>query len=231
MESLKKQRDPVKLEIRVEIDAHALGKLWTWVDLARGEVSMLGIVEEELDPETGRLVALRVEDFHLVDQECSSAETTMNPQGIASLLTELEQRGVPSGKVLCWAHSHGDMGVFWSGQDHSCVKGLANGSYLLSLVVNKARDTMMRLDQFHPAHLTLSDIAWSVHCPIDQETYADCFLEFQTKVGEGCQSSMLPALGTTDDIYVERLKLAKEAGRLTEEEYEEELGWFQEAGF
>jgi hypothetical protein len=124
------------------------------------------------------------------------------------------------------------MSVFWSGQDNACVKGLANGGYLLSLVVNKARESMMRLDVFHPAHLTISDLVWEVHCPLDQETYAECLMDFQAKVKETGKWANLPisAVDFLDQTYLEQLKQAKENGSLTEEELQEELAWLHEEG-
>jgi len=119
------QRNPAKLGIRVQVDVQALAKLWLWVDLAAGEVSALGLVDEITNPKTGNLAALRITDFLLVKQDCSSAETTMDPVAIVELLGELESAGQDSGKLLCWAHSHADMQVFWSTQDDSCINGLA----------------------------------------------------------------------------------------------------------
>jgi hypothetical protein len=74
--------------------------------------------------------------------------------------------------------------VFWSGQDESCISGLANNEWLLSLVVNKRRDTQMRLDLFHPAHLYLADVVWEVKYPIVDGLAETCLSEFKVKVRE-----------------------------------------------
>jgi hypothetical protein len=61
--------------------------------------------------------------------------------------------------TLAWQHVS-----FLEGQDESCISGLANNEWLLSLVVNKRRDTQMRLDLFHPAHLYLP-MSWETKFP------------------------------------------------------------------
>jgi len=80
------------------------------------------------------------------------------PAAVAQLIADLENQNIDSRKLRCWAHSHGSMSVFWSGTDDECITGLANGEWLLSLVVNKKRDSMSRLDQYHPCHMYLSDV-------------------------------------------------------------------------
>ena len=167
---MNKPRDPIRLDIQVEVDALALQKLWLYVDLAQAEVSVLGLAEEVVDPASKQISTLRVTDFFLVKQKSSVAETEMEPDGIVELLAS----GIDSSKLRCWAHSHGSMPVFWSTQDATCIEGLANDGWLLSLVVNKKRETMMRLDVFHPTHLFLEDIIWQVHYALPEEIAAAC---------------------------------------------------------
>jgi hypothetical protein len=154
----KPARDPVQLGIRIQIYAVAWQKFLCWVEIAKGEVSCPGIVEEIRDADTGMITALIVTDLFLVKQHCSLDETTMESAAVAQLIMDLEAQGIDSRKLRCWAHSHASMSVFWSGTD-DCVAGLANGERLVSLVVNKKRDSMCRLDQYHPCHLDLSDLA------------------------------------------------------------------------
>jgi len=162
----KSRREPVQLSIRVQVEALAMAKFWSFVDIAKGEVSCLGIVEEIKDADSGAVSALLVRDFFLVKQRCSADETTMDAAAVSQLMLDLEQQGIDSRKLRCWAHSHANMSVFWSGTDDDCITGLANGDYLLSLVVNKKRDTMMRLDQYHPCHLYLTDVVWDIRYPL-----------------------------------------------------------------
>ena len=143
----KTQRQPVDAGIKIQVEATAIQKLWLWTDMAKGEVSCLGLVDEVVNADTKRITALVVTDFFLVKQNCSYDETDMDIADVAKLITELESKGIDSRKLRCWAHSHGSMSVFWSGQDETWISGLANGEWLLSLVVNKKRDAIMRVDQ------------------------------------------------------------------------------------
>jgi hypothetical protein len=218
-----RQRDPAELDIKIQVDIVALQKLWLWAEMASGEISSLGLVEEIRDENTGRVSILRVTDFFLVKQSCSVAETTMDPKGVAELMTSLEGLGVDSSKLRCWAHSHGAMGVFWSDTDDECITGLANGEWLLSLVVNKKRDSLMRLDQFHPTHLYLGDVVWEVHYPLIDGIAEHCVAEFRAKVEE---TPLLIGNGKSVTVqHVDDLRSAHERGVLTAEELQEEMEW------
>jgi hypothetical protein len=221
--SKNRQRDPVQLGIRIQIDAVAMQKLWTWTDVAHGEVSALGLVEEIRDADSGAITALLVTDMFLVKQQCSMDETTMDPQAVAELMVELEAKGIDSRKLRLWAHSHAAMSVFWSGTDDECVTGLANGEWLLSLVVNKKHDAMMRLDQFHPCHLYLTDIMFEVAYPKVDGLAAACLAEYKTKVTElmfTMTNGHKPLVEHTQD-----LREAAGRGALTMEELQDELDW------
>ena len=175
-----KQHNPVDLDITIQVDATAIQKLWLWTDLAQGEVSALGIVDEIKDKDTRKVEILRVTDFHLVNQICNDVETELDPEAIGQLMQEVDDPA----RLRCWAHSHGTMGAFWSGTDDETISGLANGEWLLSLVVNKKREVMMRLDQFHPVHLYLEDVAFEVFYPATKGLEDQCRKEFKAKVTE-----------------------------------------------
>ncbi len=220
------QRQPIDAGVKIQVEAEAMQKLWLWTDFAKGEVSCLGLVDEVVSTDTGRTTALVVTDFFLVKQQCTYEETEMDLQSVAELITNLESKGINSSKLRCWAHSHGSMSVFWSGQDESCISGLANNEWLLSLVVNKRRDTQMRLDLFHPAHLYLADVQWDTKFPTVDGLAEECFDEFKAKVRE---TTFLKR--TRDDQLVRRdmildeLDEASARGALTAEELDDELNW------
>jgi hypothetical protein len=219
-------RQPVDAGVKIQVEATAMQKLWLWTDFAKGEVSCLGLVDEVVSSETGRTTALVVTDFFLVKQQCSSDETDMDTGDVARLIAELEARGIDSRNLRCWAHSHGSMSVFWSGQDEICVSGLANNEWLLSLVVNKRRDTQMRLDLFHPAHLYLADVVWEVKYPIVDGLAEVCFDEFKAKVRE---LAFVPKIRRTEPSnrqqLLEQLDDASARGALTMDELDDELDW------
>ena len=219
------QRQPVESGVKIQVEAEAMQKLWLWTDFARGEVSCLGLVDEVVSTDTGRITALIVTDFFLVKQDCTSDETDMDTGDVARLIAELETKGIDSRKLRCWAHSHGTMSVFWSGQDESCISGLANAEWLLSLVVNKRRDTQMRLDMFHPAHLYLADVAWEVKYPLVDGLAEACFDEFKAKVHEGTFMPRTRDVVSGRDRLWNELDAARERGALTMDDLDDELNW------
>lgn len=176
----------VVLNIKVQFSLTAVQKLWYWTDLARGEFSALGEVESVLDSESGRLIALRIVDLHLVRQTCSDAETEMDIGAVAELLGQVDPN-----RLHCWVHSHGTLPVFWSPTDEDCIAGLSEGGWLLSLVVNRRHDSRLRLDQFHPAHLTVDDLAWETYIPMDDAFEQQVRKEFEEKVTEGVFRTLL----------------------------------------
>jgi hypothetical protein len=223
----KQRREPVQLSIRVQVEALAMAKFWNWVDIAKGEVSCLGIVDEIRDADSGAVSVLIVTDLFLVKQRCSADETTMDAAAVSQLMLDLENQGIDSRKLRCWVHSHGRMSVFWSGTDDDCVAGLANGDYLLSLVVNRKRDTMMRLDQYHPCHLFLTDVVWEVRYPLIDGLAEQCLTEFKAKVLEdahGLNGHRQLARDAQD--HVTDLRAAHDRGALTMDELQEEMDWY-----
>jgi hypothetical protein len=218
--SRNRQRDPAQLGIKIQVDAVAMQKFWQWVDLAKGEVSALGLVDEIRDANTGMITALLVTDFFLVKQQCSPDETTMDAAAIAELMLDLEAKDIDSRKLRCWAHSHAQMQVFWSGTDNECIAGLANGEYLISLVVNKNRDAMCRLDSYHPCHMYLTDVVWEIVYPHVDGLAETCLAEFKSKVTE-C-GPMHFQRGTAREHLFD-LQEAHERGALTIDELHEEM--------
>jgi len=217
------QRQPVDAGVKIQVEATAMQKLWLWTDFARGEVSCLGLVDEVVSSDTGRTTALIVIDFFLVKQQCTYEETDMDVADVARLIAELEAKGIDSRKLRCWAHSHSTMSVFWSGQDESCISGLANNEWLLSLVVNKRRDTMMRLDQYNPSHMFIPDVIWETKFPLVDGLAEACFDEFKAKVKESQHRSMLK--NSREKSVLGDLKSANERGSLTDEDLMDEMDW------
>ncbi|HEY3294035.1 MAG TPA: hypothetical protein VGL38_01200 [bacterium] len=223
----KSRREPVQLGIRVQIGALAYQRFLSWVDIAKGEVSCLGLVDEIHDADSGAVTALLVTDFFLVKQRCSADETTMDAAAVSQLMVDLEQQGIDSRKLRCWAHSHGSMSVFWSGTDDDCINGLANASYLLSLVVNKKRDSMCRLDVFHPAHLFLTDLVWEIAYPLIDGMAEQCLTEFKAKVLEdGHIFNGRRSLSRDTEEHVRDLRAANDRGILSNDELLEEMEWY-----
>lgn len=132
------------------IDPTTLRKIQYWTDAADGEVSGLGIIEQE----DGRMI---VKEAYILEQECTSAETELDPEAISKLMTDIIKAGKDPGKLKFWWHSHVNMSVFWSGTDDTCAETLST-EYAFSLVVNKDKDRRARLDLYNPFRITVDHI-------------------------------------------------------------------------
>lgn len=159
----------IKKPPRVLIDAEAMERIWQWTALASGEFSCLAMTSDEL----------LVHDVELFDQVCTSASTELDQQALAKFLC---QHRAPE-QVRAWVHSHGALGVFWSDQDEECIAGLANESFLVSIVVNKRHEVRCRLDLFAPVRLTLDEVELEVRSP-RLDLKAECTALFNKHVTE-----------------------------------------------
>jgi hypothetical protein len=153
----------------VQIDAEAMEAIRLWTDFATGEFSCLGVVDDDLF----------IRSVHLFEQVCTDASTELDQAALAKFLATCPE---PE-KVRAHVHSHGNLRTFWSKTDEETFEGLANESFLVSIVVNKARELRCRVDLFKPFRLTLDEVPVDVRvrCPA---LVADCRREFQAKVRE-----------------------------------------------
>lgn len=163
-------------------------RLRAWTEIAAGEFSALGMVEET----DGGFVVTKI---FLPKQTCGAADTELDQAAVAQLLTELDASGEDISGLRLWAHSHADFKVFWSGTDEGTVRQLANGEWTLALVVNKAGERRCRLDLWTPVHVTLDELPVSVFHE-DLGLRADCERLFAERVKE-VQSSLLAQASTT----------------------------------
>ena len=159
----------------VWIDLVAHEKLWCWTRMAKGEVSMLGLVEET--PEGPAIT-----DLFLMKQTCTAASTDMDQSDVARLLFDLSATGT-EGNLRAWVHSHADMATFWSKTDEDCIEGLAGNPYVVSLVVNKKGDVKARVDVFGAVRFTIDELPVKLRVP-DLGLEGQCRAEFVAKVDE-----------------------------------------------
>ncbi len=220
--------------ISVAINARAYQKIRHWVMMAQGEVSGLGIVSERRD-ERGHIIQLVVDEVYLIKQQCSGTDTLLNDESIAQFLIEMTKQEEDVSKLKLWWHSHANMEVFWSSTDEQCIQGLANSSYMLSIVVNKKKNMLARIDVYNPFHLTLNKIETDVFYPDEPELAEFCKNEFIEKVTEHSFGSSQHSVFTRDDLIpskfpcrddrfdaeIEQLEYLVSQGKLSVEEYEE----------
>ena len=161
----------------VRIAPAAEQKIRHWVDLARGEVSGLGTVVAMDDG------ALLIEEVYLVEQKCTGSHTELDDEAVAQLLVQLDADGIDTGTVRCWWHSHSRMESYFSTTDTACIAGLANDTYLVSLVTNKVGQDRLRVDLFQPFHATFDNLPLQIDVG-DLGLRDMCETEFREKVDE-----------------------------------------------
>ena len=216
----------------VWIDLAAHEKLWAWTKMARGEVSMLGLVEDAPgDPV--------ITDLFLMKQSCTGASTDMDQADVARLLFDLGTDGL-EGRLRAWVHSHASMDVFWSKTDDDCIEGLGGEPYIVSVVVNRKGDMRARVDVFKPVRFVIDDLPLKLRIP-DLGLQEQCRAEFNAKVNEapvfpsfsslGAGRTGFPGLQGQDDLFgsrgqrpfamldLDEMEAAVRRGEMTVQEY------------
>jgi hypothetical protein len=118
-------------------------KIIQYAHAASGEISGFA----RLNPSTKVIDRI----LPLLPQVCSDSETEMDESFLHTFIESGQ-----SAAANVWWHSHGNLGVGWSGQDETCIKALGQTvPWLISIVVNKARDSKTRIDIFTPVRTTL----------------------------------------------------------------------------
>jgi len=169
--------------VRVKILDREYRKLDAWARLATGEISALGMVELESD---GPLIT----SLFMPRQVCTGASSDMNQEDVGAYLCELMARG-EEGKLRAWVHSHGDLGVFWSGTDQNTIKDLGSDPYLVSVVVNRKGEYKARIDINSPFKVTMEDLSLVVVYRADKDLEDECRAELAAKVTSPAPSSTL----------------------------------------
>ena len=166
----------IDVDLTVFLEPSVNEMLNHWVDMAKGEVSALGLVEEVSG---GFLVT----EVFLPEQECSSANTLISPESVAKLLIELEEKGYDPQFLRFWAHSHGEMDVFWSNTDEDTMNLLANPDYVVAVVGNKRGERLARVDIYQPLNVRFNEVPVEIRLP-DLGLKDICEQAFKEKVKE-----------------------------------------------
>lgn len=213
-------------DIRLYLLPEVEERIRHYTELAAGEVSGLGTVEEF---DGGFLVT----DLFLPKQTCSPGGTDLDQDSVATLILEMDQAGKDAGTLRFWWHSHGNLNTFWSHTDEECINNLANGDYVLSMVTNKRGQVLARLDIFRPVRLVVDDLPVAVRSR-GQSLRDQCRREVAERV-DNVPAPFAPAIGfprrapellpswqNVGDEFEEIEELFM-AGELTWQEYEDRL--------
>lgn len=121
----------------VKFEELADKKIQYMTELANDEIGALCLVEKyKTQGEDTIAIEYCVTDVFIVEQEVNGATCELSPQGLAKLYGKL---GKQANNLLCWYHSHINMGVTPSGQDEIMFKELYNNSdtFYIRIIGNK----------------------------------------------------------------------------------------------
>jgi hypothetical protein len=218
---------PIKIKVLIAVSAYQ--KMCRWVDMAQGEVSGLGTVNEGRDA-SGRMMHYIVDDVFLLKQDSGGVNTVLDDQAVGEFLIEMAKAGNDLSSIKLWWHSHGPMEAFWSGTDEACIANLANSGGFVSIVTNKARKVLTRIDIFHPFQFTVNEVPTDIYTPDDPQLDEFCKKEFKKKVKEHTNASTptyremyepMPFPGRGDvDREIETLEDLVASGKISVDEYE-----------
>lgn len=157
-------------DLAVVLTRDAFEQLFGWAYSTSKEISCLGSVHRDGN-------RFFIDKFYLLKQSGSSASTELDQESIAELMEQLMAEGKrdEAQRIKCWAHSHPNMGVFWSNTDDSTCQLLVN-DYLISIVVGSNFAICCRIDIVMPFAITLDNIPVLYEIPkegLPMETYAE----------------------------------------------------------
>jgi hypothetical protein len=190
----------------IHIDPLARKKIFGYASLVTQEISGLAYLKNINGVPT-------IVDPVLLKQQCSAARTELDQETVALFLEELmmdESKVADMDLLRVWWHSHGQIGVGWSGTDEATIDMLvSNNPWLLSLVVNTRGDYKCRVDFTYPVRNTIDNIKL-IETPIEQDTdFLDTLkAEIEEKVSFG-SSFGRPFAGMKEAFRLEDHKVAE----------------------
>lgn len=151
-------------------------QMWTLTRDCNVEISARGLLVDGTDD--------LVQEFFVVDQECSGVITKMDSEAVETLNLQLMTDGHDLQNLCVYWHSHVNMGTSPSPTDEKTFASMANGRFLWSLITNKSgaaaalagkgvaeKDLYVRLDLFDPDNhakdtvrrMTLHEVGYAVY--------------------------------------------------------------------
>lgn len=204
------QQDKKAGSADIHIDPLAKKKIFGYASLITEEISGLAYLRMVNGVPT-------ISDPVLLKQVCSAARTELDQTTVAEFLEALmmdESKVADMDLLRVWWHSHGRIGVGWSGTDDATIEMLVAGNpWLLSLVVNTKGDYKCRVDFTHPVRNTIDNIQL-IETPVEQD---EEFLEIlKAEIAEKVTFGGSPMFSGIENIYRPGSDMYKEVeGRQT----------------
>jgi hypothetical protein len=148
--------------------AEVLKKFTAYIMAVNYEISGLGelSVVQHLDG-----VDFVVKELHLIKQVSTGTSTVLDALSIAQLMGTMMTQKKDLATLKLWWHSHGTLGVFWSGTDVHTIDSFDDGKkdWMLSIVGNRRQNILARLDVYRPFRMTFDKI--EVNIIPDEDPY------------------------------------------------------------
>ena len=148
-------------DLSVVLTKDAFEQLFGWAYSTSREISCLGSVLRD----GNRFI---IDRFYLLKQSGSSTGTELDQSAIAELVEKLITEGKleEAKRIKCWAHSHPNMGTFWSKTDDDTCRLLAV-DFLISIVVSNNFTLRCRIDITTPVPVVLDNVPVFYQMPKD----------------------------------------------------------------
>ena len=148
-------------DLSVVLTKDAFEQLFGWAYSTSREISCLGSVLRD----GNRFI---IDRFYLLKQSGSSTGTELDQSAIAELVEKLITEGKleEAKRIKCWAHSHPNMGTFWSKTDDDTCRLLAV-DFLISIVVSNNFTLRCRIDIATPVPVVLDNVPVFYQMPKD----------------------------------------------------------------
>lgn len=142
-------------------------ELNTYTQHYEEEVSGCGMVDL-IKHESGAIEYMITEVYLPGKQDNSGTTTEIDAEMIHTVMHDLLKSGKDTTRLKMHWHSHADMGVFHSGTDEDNYADLLQSDYLISLVLNRSREILGRIDLAVPFKITASGVPVYIKVPLEQ---------------------------------------------------------------
>ncbi len=146
-------------------------KWFTYIDIAKGEISGLGHIEEVEGVHY-------VRNLYLIKQTATDILTTFDPLGHSAFVREMVGKGIPLSAFRLWWHSHGVFQVGWSrDKDDETIKRMSQKYPLFSIVGNKEGHFATRYDIQKPEPFSVFNFTIYTYTGKDEVIFTRAELE------------------------------------------------------
>ena len=169
---------------KIKITREAYLKLRYYTECCDTEISGLGKVRETPD-------GFEIYSIEILDQNVSFAHSSLDAESLAKFLYEKLRNNEKIKDYKVWWHSHVNMDSYFSPIDDRTINGSTEFPYLISIVTNKMKKDLIRLDLHKPFRLTIPIEKLEIILEEDEYLKNQCLKEIEEKVKTRSPMSIL----------------------------------------